>query len=368
MATAGAPFDRAAWELLTVEAEVSAAALEARLSVEAPAREGGWNWRSWQQVQQAFALLGIDLPSTGDAVLAGVDHPLAGLLREHRRASQLVKAFGRKWLDFTSGGRVYAGWVQLGTAAGRSSCKLPNLQQVPRDARYRRCFRAPEGRILVKADYGQLQLRIAARIAGDKRMLDAYGRGEDLHTLTAMSITGKSEVTKAERQTAKAVNFGLLFGLGARGLQSYARGEYGLDLTLDEAARYRQAFFATYPGLQRWHRTATAATAKECRTLAGRRRLLHDKTPYTHRLNTPVQGTEADGAKLAMALLWERREQCPGAVPVLAVHDEIVVEADAAQADAAAAWLKAAMVDAMAPLLAPVPCEVEVKVGPTWGG
>jgi DNA polymerase-1 len=135
-----------------------------------------------------------------------------------------------------------------------------------------------------------------------------------------------------------------------------------------EARRYREAFFAAYPGLARWHRRAGASAAKECRTLAGRRRLLDARTPYTHRLNSPVQGTEADGAKLAMALLWERRSQAPGAFPVLFCHDEIVVEADAGQADVAAAWLRQAMVDAMAPLIDPVPVEVEVKVARTWGG
>jgi DNA polymerase-1 len=151
-------------------------------------------------------------------------------------------------------------------------------------------------------------------------------------------------------------------------LIKYARSNYGLDLTEAQAAQYRRAFFASYPGLERWHRQAGNSRARECRTLAGRRRLLDDKTPYTHRLNTPVQGTEADGAKLAMALLWERRDQCPGAFPVLFVHDEIVVECDEAEADAAAAWLKQAMLDGMAPLVEPVPVEVEVKVGRTWGG
>jgi DNA polymerase-1 len=102
--------------------------------------------------------------------------------------------------------------------------------------------------------------------------------------------------------------------------------------------------------------------------LAGRRRLLDEKTPYTHRLNSPVQGTEADGTKTALALLWERRNQAPRAFPVLAVHDEIVVEADASQAAAAAAWLKAAMLDGMGPLIDPVPVEVEVKVARSWGG
>ena len=175
-------------------------------------------------------------------------------------------------------------------------------------------------------------------------------------------------MTKADRQLAKAVNFGLLFGLGAKGLRGYARSNYGLDLSEAEAQRYRRAFFAAYPGLGRWHRRAGSSSAAECRTLAGRRRLLDAQTPYTHRLNSPVQGTEADGAKLAMALLWERRADCPGAFPVLFVHDEIVIESGAGQADAAATWLRQAMLNAMAPLLDPVPVEVEVKVGQTWAG
>jgi DNA polymerase I len=280
----------------------------------------------------------------------------------------MAKTFGRSWIDFIHGGRIYANWVQLGTDAGRSSCKKPNLQQVPKDPRYRKCFKAPPGRVLVKADYSQLQLRIACKVAQERRMLAAYRNGDDLRTLTAKSITGKDEVTKAERQTAKAVNFGLLFGLGAKGLRSYAAAEYGVELSAEEAATYRNRFFETYPALARWHRREGRSSAKECRTLLGRRRLLDDKTPYTHRLNSPVQGSEADGAKLAMALLWERREQCPGAFPVLFVHDEIVVEADADKAEDAAEWLKSAMIDGMKDVIAPVPCEVEADIIPTWGG
>jgi DNA polymerase-1 len=139
--------------------------------------------------------------------------------------------------------------------------------------------------VLVKADYSQLQLRIAAKIADESRMLAAYRAGEDLHSLTARQVTGKAGVTKADRQIAKAVNFGLLFGLGAKGLRGYARSNYGLDLT-EAAAAYRKAFFAAYPGLERWHRRAGNSRARECRTLGGRRRLLDDQTPYTHRLNT----------------------------------------------------------------------------------
>ena len=373
MACNGAPFDAEAWAAVAAVAEERERSIVERLDTAAPKRDGcfgagAWNWNSWQDVTEAFAALGFQLDSTNDAALAGVNHPLAVALREHRSAAQMVKAFSRPWLDFADNGRIYAGWVQLGTDAGRSSCKQPNLQQVPKDIRYRRCFKAPPGRVLIKADYSQLQLRIACKVAKERRMLGAYRRGEDLHTLTAKSITGKAEVSKADRQTAKAVNFGLLFGLGAKGLQSYAAAEYGLELSPADAEQYRRRFFETYAGLARWDKQEGHSNAKECRTILGRRRLLDDKTPYTHRLNSPVQGSEADGAKLAMALLWERREQCPDAFPALFVHDEIVIEADADKAEAAAEWLKTAMIDGMKDVLAPVPCEVEATIAQTWGG
>jgi DNA polymerase-1 len=374
LAVSGAPFDAGTWTTLATEAEEHERLLIERLDAAAPARDGclsgagAWNWRSPDEVAAAFAALGFSLDSTDDAALAGVDHPLAAILREYRSASQLVKTFGRNYLDFADEGRIYPRWVQLGTDAGRSSCKEPNLQQVPKDVRYRRCFRAPPGRVLIKCDYSQLQLRLAAKIASDRKMMAAFRSGADLHTLTAQTITGKQEVTKEERATAKAVNFGLLFGLGSKGLIKTAAADYGIHLSLEEATAYRDAFFQSYTGLREWHRQAGRSTAKESRTILGRRRLFTEKTPYTHRLNSPVQGSEADGAKLAMALLWERREQCPGAFPVLFVHDEIVLEADADTAEAAADWLKTAMIGGMKDVLATVPCEVEVSIVPTWGG
>jgi DNA polymerase-1 len=248
------------------------------------------------------------------------------------------------------------------------ACSKPNLQNLPRDARYRRCFAAPPGRVLVKADYSQIELRIAAKVAGEGRMIEAYRRGEDLHALTARQILGKQDVTGADRQLAKAVNFGLLYGMGARGFRVYARSHYGVELTERQAQEYRGAFFAAYPGLARWHAKVgrTGDSPIETRTLAGRRR--RGVVRFNDKLNCPVQGTGADGLKKALALLWQRRAECPGAVPVLVVHDEIVVECDAGRAEAVAAWLKHAMLDGMAPLVRPVPVEVEVRAAPTWAG
>jgi DNA polymerase-1 len=370
----GVGFDRQTWQSLADDAEQTAKELAGRLDAAAPVRNGcligagAWDWDSPAQVKQAFDAAGVPLDSTDDEALAGLAHPMAALLRAYRAARKNLTTYGPSWAkEALKDGRLYAAWNQLGSVAGRTSCSAPNLQQVPRDARYRRCFIAPPDRMLVKADYSQLQLRIAAKIAGDKAMLDAYAKGEDLHTLTARRLTGKTEVTKQDRQLAKAVNFGLLFGLGAKGLRGYARSNYGLDLSEAQARAYRQAFFAVYPDLGNWHERAGNSRSTECRTLAGRRRLLDEQTPFTHRLNSPVQGTEADGAKLAMALLWERRQQCSSAFPVLFAHDEIVLECAIDETEQTAAWLRQAMVDAMFPLLEPVPVGVEVKASRTWG-
>jgi DNA polymerase I len=170
-----------------------------------------------------------------------------------------------------------------------------------------------------------------------------------------------------------AVNFGLLYGMGAQGLQSYALRSYGVEMSLEEATLYRRRFFETYPELKRWHereRRAWQRGETQTRTLTGRRRT--DVHRLTDRLNAPVQGTGADGLKLALALLWERRGECPGAVPVLVCHDEIVVECDAEQATVAKAWLKRAMTEGMDTVLtyageAHMPVEVESRIASSWG-
>jgi DNA polymerase-1 len=375
LAGSGVALDRERWESLasaaTAERDAARTVLEG-LAPEVPDTfegMGSWNWNSPEQVKQALALAGCPVEDTQSAILSAAGHPLALALVKFRESAKLTSTYGSTWLGHVAAdGRVYATWRQLGAASsGRMSCSGPNLQQLPRGA-YRACVVAPPGRVLVKADYSQIELRIAAKVSGDKALLEAYQQGLDLHTLTARSVLGVEEVSKDDRQLAKVLNFGLLYGMGWRRFREQARSEYGIDLSEAEARRLRRAFFDSYRGLAAWHRRAgmTQDREIETHTLTGRRRLAVSR--FTEKLNTPVQGTGADGLKTALALLWERREQCPGAVPVLAVHDEVVVECDEAQADAASAWLKAAMVDAMAPLIAPVPVGVEVKIKTSWGG
>jgi len=369
----GVALDASTWQALAGAADVEADCVRAELDAAATSRPGSlfselWNWDSTQQAKEALSVAGCTVEDTADDTLVATDHPLAQLLRRYRLARKRGTTYGTEWLAHVrDDGRVYPSWRQVGAASGRMSCSEPNMQQLPR-GEHRSCVVAPPGRVLVKADYSQIELRIAAKVSRDRALLDAYQRGEDLHTRTARSVLGIGDVTKQHRQLAKALNFGLLYGMGAQGFRQYAKSQYGVDLTEQDARRYRGAFFRSYPGLGAWHQSVRPRKTTETRTLAGRRRLLNDKTPDTHRLNTPVQGTGADGLKLALALLWERRQEVPGALPVLAVHDEIVIEADTDQAGAVEAWLKKAMVDAMAPLLTPVPVEVEVKTGRTWGG
>jgi DNA polymerase-1 len=370
MAAAGVPFDPARWRALAREARAEAERLKAELDGIAPERPGSlfgeaWNWDSPDQAREALARAGCPIESTADGVLADLDHAVARLLRDYRDARKRETTYGDGWLKHVApDGRVYPRWVQLGANSGRMACAAPNMQNLPRGA-YRKCVAAPPGRVLVKADYSQVELRIAAKVSGDRALLAAYQRGDDLHALTARQVLGVAEVTREHRQLAKAVNFGLLYGMGAEGFRRYAKANYGLDLTDDQAAGYREAFFRAYPGLRRWHRSV-GNRPRDTRTLAGRRVLGVER--FNEKLNLPVQGTGADGLKRALALLWDRRQAAPGAVPVLAVHDEIVVECDADRGPAVADWLRSAMVDAMAPLIAPVPVEVEIKIGTTWGG
>jgi DNA polymerase-1 len=244
----------------------------------------------------------------------------------------------------------------------------PNLQNVPRDPAYRRCFVAPPGRVLLKADFNQIELRVAARVTGEAKMLAAYAQGHDLHTLTARTILGKEQVSKEERRLAKPINFGLIYGLGADALRRKVKADAGIDLSAAEAERYRRAFFQTYPAIRAWHRRIKAERAAEVRTLAGRRCAVAADGFYGQKANYVIQGTAGDGFKAALGLLWERRHEVPGAVPVAVVHDEVLLECDAGQAEAASVWLRRALVDGMAPLLDPVPVEVEVQVARTWGG
>ena len=359
----GVPIQSKAWRALTEGAKAECDRLEVELNQIAGKVV---NWRSPQQITAVLKEQGLVVESTSEAALRPHSgHILVGTLLKYREQSKYLSTYGEEFLEHINKvtRRIHPSFHQIGADSGRMSCSDPNMQNIPRNREYRACIAPREGRVLVKADYSQIELRIAAEISGDKRLIEAYKAGSDIHSLTAQLIIGKENPTKEDRQAAKAINFGLLYGMGAPRLKEYARNTYGVELTDDEALRFKRKFFDTYQGLRSWHRSQTDGV-ETTKTLSGRKRFNVER--FTEKLNTPVQGTGADGLKAAFSILWKERAKFPTAQPVLVVHDEVIVECDLADAELVADWLKGSMIRGMGRFVKTVPVEVEVTVSPTW--
>ena len=222
-----------------------------------------------------------DLMVYGVGLSGSAAHIVKDILLPLKRVHKEVSAFGDKFLDCIDAttGRIHASFNLAGAVTGRMSCSKPNLQQIPRQGRYREMFRVAEGHKLVIADYSQMELRIAAIIADEQVLLDAYQQGQDTHRLTAALILGKEpeEISTDERQLAKAVNFGLLYGQGVPGLQAYAASSYGVNINIAEANAYREAWFDSYPAFARWHDLSYRLARHEMMvsTPSGKKALLH---------------------------------------------------------------------------------------------
>ena len=352
-------------------------ALIAEHTPEPPKVEEEWNFGSPPQVQEIAALLGFGLPSTGvlELLRHQDDHEFFPLMMEYRRLSKLASTYGLSWFkDSYRDGRVYPSWWQVGTTTGRMACSSPNLQQLPNDGPYRRCIRAPEGRVLVTADYSQIELRIAAKIAPDTSMLETFRRGEvDIHTETARILTGKQSPTKLERSKAKVINFGLLYGMSKESLPDYALKEYEIPMAPAEARTFYRKYFEVRKGLKSWHKRVATKFFQNGRTLTMRTltgRVRRDIRNLNEVLNHPVQGTGADGLKLGLVMLHEDRDRFPTAVPIIAAHDEIVYECDEGDAKAVEDWMKEVMIEAMDRMVNAteprVPIVVEAAINRGW--
>ena len=343
----------------------------------------GFNIGSTQQLQASLALLGIKLKSTDKSELAmlipkirkpALRETIKRLI-EYKKVLKLCDSFGPDYLSNIDPktGRIHSSFYPF-TGAGRYSSSSPNLQQLPRLKEFRACFRAVLGYVLGIWDYSQIELRIAAEISGDARMLYAYKTGLDLHILTAALLNDidVAAVTKAMRQPAKAGNFGLLYGMGAERLAVYAQANYGVDMDEDQADEFIAKFFNGYSGLKSWHRKVFSDNNKRrgyTRTLSGRIRYMkpNDHSAWA---NTPVQGTGADGLKVALRLTYEAlRPHEKKALMVNMVHDEIVVEAKDGDPEfqKQVDWdVKQCMVKGMQQFLPTVPVVVEGGWGASW--
>jgi len=311
------------------------------------------------------------LRSRGPSLDAQAGRVLECLL-EYREADKLVTTYGDTFTEHVrpATGRIHPTLWIPGAATGRMSCREPKLQNIPRAETFRACFRAPAGRRLVVADFGQIGLRVAAIVAGEERLLEAFHAGTDVHRLTASKLLEKvaSDVTKAERQLAKAINFGLLYGQGARQLAAYAAASYGVKMSVEKAQRFREAWFRAYPAIGRWQRqqtNQTAVTRRVC-TPGGRVRTFPaGERTYTRSLNTPIQG---GAAEVMLAALGRLDLDGLDAFPALVVHDELVLEAADRNVEAAASRLVAAMTAGYLDVFpaGPTTALAEIGIGQTW--
>lgn len=351
--------------------EADAAAQEVRREL------GGINLNSPPQVTAAVqARYGIALASTSESALSehvSTAPALASLLVRRRLKSRIDTA--QSFIEAVHpDGRVRARFNPLSAPTGRFGCSSPNLLAVPKEPEFRSCFVAGYGHKFVIADYAAIQLRIVADISGDPELVRCFASNPpvDPHRRTAAFITGKAinEISKEERQLAKAVNFGLAFGMGARRFVIYARDSYGVVLTMEEAEHFRDRYFALYEGIRAWHRRTGVVAVGEAgvRTASGRYRELqakHGRVPFTDFLNTPVQGTEADGVKRALALLHPRLREF-GAEIVNVVHDELVVRTPSDVAEVVKPIVVNCMVEGMGEFVRRVPVVVEADTAETW--
>lgn len=351
------------------------------------------NWNSTQQVAKLlFQDLGLTslektkggADSVSESVLLRLRdaHPVVEKLLTYREHVKLLQ-FLESWREHCDpDGFMHPTFKLHGTVTGRLSCADPNLQQVPRDKRLRPLITAPPGWLFVEADYSQVELRVAAMLSGDPTMLQIYSDPDgDIHYATAMAVTGKPKhlITDEERKKAKAVNFGFLYGMGAKKFVIYARDNYGVKISLEEAERFRAAFFDQFYGLPPWHerQRAMAKKHKRVRNLLGRVRRLPEvdsgdkfKRGEAERqaINSPVQGFASDMMLYSFVRILGENDFIRG---VGLVHDAglFMIREDMAQEGARI--IKRTMEDTKTlekvfGCKLSVPIIADVKVGP-WG-
>jgi len=335
------------------------------------------NLDSHQQLTHALERLGIPVPdSTRNWKLQplAVAYPVIAILLEYRTVQKALTSYGQNMIELINPatGRLHADFRQIGAPTGRFSCTNPNIQQVPHATEYRRCFSGyPTGRRLVIADYSQIELRILAEFSGDRGFIDAFNSGADLHRVTAAQVFNVplDQVSKDQRDFAKRLNFGVVYGIGAQ------RFSIMTGLSVPEAENVLRKYFATYRGLDNYLREAAnrAVNERQARTASGRLvRFRYDENDrqqisMTQRngKNTPIQGTSADILKRALSLLKDELRDTSARI-VNIIHDEIVVEADADEAEEIVGKVEHAMCAAGEEYLKTVPVKVETEIADEW--
>ena len=318
--------------------------------------------------------------------------PLFELVQEYRKWSKLKTTYIDGYLRFINpaSGRIHPDLLPLATETGRFACRRPNLQNQCQPGNdyvgVRNFIVSPEGWLLMEADYSQVELRIVAYLSQDAVMLDAYKNGEDIHSITTSAVFGISREEAADkhhseykhrRTVAKGTMFGILYGIGAKGLSVNLKASAGVRASVEQCEQYIAGIKARYTNLATWQQYAkeTARRRQYAQTALGRRRYLPGIRSQDFRrrassermaMNTPVQGLAADCLKLAMGRLVKTLADKPYIRPVMTVHDSLVFEVRADPVDEAAALVKGCM-EALPPLENFMPLVAEVAVGERYG-
>lgn len=316
--------------------------------------------------------------STNAEVLESIanKHPIVPMILEYRTLSKLSSTYVDSLLkQIHADGRVHSIFKQTETRTGRISSTEPNMQNIPvrkeLGREMRRFFIAREGCLLVDADYSQIELRVLASVCGDENMQQAFLSGSDIHTSTAAQVFGLPEdfVSPEMRSAAKAVNFGIIYGIGPFSLSK------DIGVSVAEAKRYIQSYLDNYPKVTEFMNKTVADGEKNgyVSTIFGRRRYIPELSASNKNvqafgkraaMNAPIQGAAADIIKLAMVKVYRRlKAELPEVHLILQVHDELILEAPEAQAERAAALLKEEM---EAAVKLAVPLTVDVHTGKSW--
>jgi len=336
------------------------------------------------------------------------EHPIIADVLSYRELQKLLGTYIEKMpILVGEDGRLHAEFVQAGTTTGRMSSQNPNLQNIPikteSGQRIREAFAAPKGRLIAALDYSQIELRIAAGLSGDEKLIEVFKKGGDVHTAVAAEVFNVplEHVDKEMRRRAKVINFGILYGMGANAL----RENLGGSVSRDEAAKYLDEYFKQYAGLARFVENTKLSAAREgfTETLFGRRRYFSGfQSPLPQMraaaermaVNAPIQGTQSDIIKLAMAEAdrviekegWrdpsspshsslslrahpsESKTGQAKASLVMQVHDELVYELDEKEAETIARAICTTMESVVdIKKLHGVPIVAEISIGPNWG-
>ncbi|CNF11268.1 DNA polymerase I [Yersinia nurmii] len=319
-------------------------------------------------------------PSTNEEVLAelALDYPLPKVILEYRGLAKLKSTYTDKLPLMINpvSGRVHTSYHQAVTATGRLSSRDPNLQNIPvrneEGRRIRQAFIAPTDYSILAADYSQIELRIMAHLSQDKGLLAAFAAGKDIHRATAAEVFGVAleNVTSEQRRSAKAINFGLIYGMSAFGLARQ------LNIPRGEAQRYMDLYFERYPGVLEYMERTRKQAAEQgyVTTLDGRRLYLPDinsrnatrrKAAEREAINAPMQGTAADIIKRAMIAVdnWLQQQEEPLVRVIMQVHDELVFEVHESVLESATQKIRDLMEQSME---LDVPLKVDVGVGKNW--